>query len=96
MTTRIEYLRLENRVYNALLKADIDFVEKLIKLSSVRLERVRGIGSEGVKEIKAKMKKYGYEVRPLTVNTQDGWGFSKLVPKNEKNRSGGVSSRVRT
>ena len=91
MSTPIEYLRLENRHYNALIKNGIDFVEKLAKFSLSQLDELQGIGKAGMDNIMVNMQRQGYEIKPK----KNGWRLSKFVPKDEKNRASGVSSGVR-
>lgn len=52
----IKYLHMENRVYNALLRANVKSIGQLANLDSRELYKIRGLGSKGVYNVKKALK----------------------------------------
>ena len=59
--TPIETLNLSNRAKNCLMRAEIEYVEQLIKLTEKDLLRLRNMGKHTLNEIKEKLIDFGFD-----------------------------------
>lgn len=59
--TPIETLNLSSRAQKCLFRAEIEYVEQLVRLTEKELLRFRNMGKHTVNEIKEKIKRLGYD-----------------------------------
>ena len=59
--TPIVELGLSTRARNALLEGGVEYIEQLIKMEMEQLLRLRNMGKVSIKEIKEKVKAFGFD-----------------------------------
>lgn len=58
MKTDLKTLNLSTRIYNALIKAEVETVEQLIKIQDSELQKIKGISKKSIEEIKEKLSTF--------------------------------------